>query len=241
MDKPSILFEDNHVIVAVKPPNLLTQADETGDPDLLSQIKEYVKETYNKPGEAYIGLVHRMDRPVGGLLVFARTSKAASRLSEQVRVHELNRQYVCIVEGSAPDHFTYVDYLIKDTENNKVTVLPEYLKLQGKEAILHGCTVARRDGLSLVAIQLETGRAHQIRVQMQHAGFPLWGDNRYGNGKRGQQIALWGFRLSFQHPVSKEQMLFIAPTPEAKPWLYFERELRGLESIWPQIRPAIQE
>ena len=243
MDKPTILFEDNHVVVAVKPPNLLTQGDDTGDANLLDQIKEYVKEKYNKPGEAYIGLVHRMDRPVGGLLCFARTSKAAARLSEQVRVHELNRQYVCVVEGEAPDQFTYVDYLAKDVEKNMVTVVPAYRKLEtgAKEAILHGRTIARRDGLSLVAIQLETGRAHQIRVQMQHAGFPLWGDNRYGNGKRGQQIALWGFRLSFPHPVTKEQMLFIAPTPEEKPWLYFERELKGLESIWPQIKPAVAQ
>ena len=243
MDQPTILYEDNHVVVAVKPPNLLTQGDDTGDANLLDQIKEYVKEKYNKPGEAYIGLVHRMDRPVGGLLCFARTSKAAARLSDQVRVHELNRQYVCIVEGEAPDQFTYVDYLAKDVEKNMVTVVPAYRKLEtgAKEAILHGRTIARRDGRSLVAIQLETGRAHQIRVQMQNAGFPLWGDNRYGNGKRGQQIALWGFRLSFAHPVSKEQMLFIAPTPEEKPWLYFERELRGLESIWPQIKPAVAQ
>lgn len=241
MEKPMILFEDNHVIVAVKKPNQLTQSDATGDESLLNQIKAYVKETYNKPGEAYIGLVHRMDRPVGGLLVFARTSKAASRLSEQVRVHELNRQYVCIVEGEAPDQFTYVDYLVKDEENNRVSVVPSYRKAEGKEAILHGRTIARRDGLSLVAIQLETGRAHQIRVQMQHHGFPLWGDNRYGNGKRGQQIALWGFRLSFAHPISKENMLFMAPTPDAKPWIFFERELRGLESVWPQIKPVVSQ
>ena len=229
------------MIVTVKKPNQLTQSDATGDESLLDQIKSYVKETYNKPGEAYIGLVHRMDRPVGGLLVFARTSKAASRLSEQVRVHELNRQYVCVVEGDAPDQFTYVDYLMKDEENNRVSVIPSYRKAEGKEAILNGRTIARRNGLSLVAIQLETGRAHQIRVQMQHHGYPLWGDNRYGNGKRGQQIALWGFRLSFAHPISKEQMLFMAPTPEAKPWLFFERELRGLESVWPQIKPAVSQ
>ena len=241
MEKPTILYEDNHVLVAIKEPNMLTQADNTGDPDLLSRVKEYVKETYNKPGEAYVGLVHRMDRPVGGLLCFAKTSKAAARLSDQVRTHELNRQYVCIVEGSAPDQFTYTDYLVKDMENNRVTVLPPYLKAQGKEAILHGRTVARRDGLSLVTIQLETGRAHQIRVQMQHAGFPLWGDHRYGNGKRGQQIALWGFRLSFEHPTTHEHMLFIAPTPEEKPWLFFERELRGLENVWPQIKPVVAQ
>ena len=153
--------------------------------------------------------------------------------------------YICRVidarvEGEAPDQFTYVDYLAKDMENNRVTVLPSYLKLQGKEAILHGRTIARRDGLSLVAIQLETGRAHQIRVQMQHAGYPLWGDHRYGNGKGKEQIALWGMRLSFAHPITKDQMLFIAPTPEEKPWLFFERELKGLETIWPQIKPAMQ-
>ena len=239
MSSPTILYEDNHLIVAVKPQNLLTQGDDTGDDNLLDQVKAYVKEKYEKPGEAYIGLVHRMDRPVGGLLVFARTSKAASRLSEQVRTHELSRQYVCIVEGDAPDQFTYVDYLAKDLEKNMVTVLPSYLKLQGKEAILHGRTIARRDGLSLVTIQLETGRAHQIRVQMQHAGHPLWGDHRYGNGKGKEQIALWGMRLSFSHPVTKEQMLFIAPAPEEKPWLWFEKELRGLEITWPQIKPTI--
>lgn len=239
--KPTILFEDNHVIVAVKPPNLLTQGDETGDENLLDQLKAYVKETYNKPGEAFIGLVHRMDRPVGGLLVFARTSKAAARLSDQVRERELDRQYVAVVEGETPEKFTYVDYLAKDPEQNKVTVLPAYLKLQGKEAILHGRTIAHRDGLSLIAIQLETGRAHQIRVQMQHAGFPLWGDHRYGNGKGREQIALWGMRLKFSHPISKEQMLFIAPAPEDKPWLLFERELRGLETIWPQIKPVIEK
>lgn len=239
MDKPVVLYEDNHVIVAVKPCNMLTQSDNTGDTDMLSELKQYVKEKYEKPGEVYLGLVHRMDRPVGGLLVFARTSKAASRLSEQVRVHELNRQYVCVVEGSTPDTFTYTDYLVKDEDSNMVKVIPDYLKAQGKEAVLHGRTIARRDGLSLVAIQLETGRAHQIRVQMQHAGYPLWGDNRYGHGKRGQQIALWGMRLAFTHPTNKEQMLFISPVPEEKPWLLFEKELKGLENVWPQIKPVL--
>ena len=238
MEQPVILYEDNHVIVVQKPCNMLTQSDSTGDPDLLSYVKQYIKEKYAKPGEAYIGLVHRMDRPVGGLLVFARTGKAAARLSDQVRVHELNRQYVCICEGQAPDAFTLTDWLVKDEETNTVKVLPEYLKAQGKEAVLHGRCIASRDGMSLVAIQLETGRAHQIRVQMQHAGLPLWGDSRYGSGKRGQQIALWGMRLAFTHPTTKEQMLFIAPVPEEKPWLIFEKELRGLETIWPQIRPA---
>ena len=233
--EPVVLFEDNHIIVVVKPVNMLIQSDQTGDADLLSWVKTYIKTKYNKPGDAFIGLVHRMDRPVGGLLVFARTSKAASRLSEQVRSHELCREYVCICQGKTDDRFTLHDWLQKDEENNMVKVIPPYLKLQGKEAVLHGRTVAHIGGHSLVCIRLETGRAHQIRVQMQHAGHPLWGDNRYGNGKRGQQIALWGMRLSLKHPISGENLLFIAPPPETAPWVSFARELSGLESTWPQI------
>ena len=132
--EPVILYEDNHIVVLVKPANMLVQGDSTGDPDVLSWLKQYIKEKYNKPGEAFIGLVHRMDRPVGGLLVFARTSKAASRLSEQVRTHELCREYVCVCQGDAPDRFTLHDWLQKDEAANKVKVIPSYLKLQGKEA-----------------------------------------------------------------------------------------------------------
>ena len=152
-----------------------------------------------------------------------------------MRTHELCREYVCVCQGDAPDRFTLHDWLQKDEAANKVKVIPSYLKLQGKEAILHGRGVARRSGHSLVCIRLETGRAHQIRVQMQHAGHPLWGDNRYGNGKRGQQIALWGMRLTLNHPITGESMLFIAPPPEAAPWTAFTRELDGLEKAWPQI------
>ena len=235
-----ILYEDNHIIVVSKPQGVASQPDETGDKDILTQVKEYIKEKYNKPGDAFVGLVHRMDRPVGGLLVFARTSKAASRLSEQVRTHELCREYVCVSEGSAPDRFTLRDWLQKDESTNMVKVLPPYLKLQGKEAILHGRNVANRSNHCLCCIRLETGRAHQIRVQMQNAGHALWGDNRYGHGKRGQQIALWGMRLSLKHPITGENMVFISPVPDDKPWLWFERELRGLETIWPQIKPAAQ-
>lgn len=233
--EPVVLYEDNHIVVAVKPANMLVQGDNTGDADMLSWLKAYIKEKYNKPGDAFVGLVHRMDRPVGGLLVFARTSKAASRLSEQVRTHELCREYVCVAQNEAPDRFTLHDWLQKDEATNMVRVLPSYLKLQGKEAILHGRCVSHRSNHSLVCIRLETGRAHQIRVQMQHAGYPLWGDNRYGNGKRGQQIALWGMRLTLKHPITGENMLFIAPPPVAAPWNAFTRELDGLESIWPQI------
>ncbi len=238
MEEPTVLYEDNHLIVVVKRPNQLVQGDATGDSDLLSEVKEYIRVKYNKPGEAFVGLVHRMDRPVGGLLCFARTSKAASRLSEQVRTHTMRREYVCAVRGETPDDFTLRDWLKKDEKNNMVTVLPEYLKAQGKEAVLHGHTVESRGGLSLCAIRLETGRAHQIRTQMAHFGHPLWGDARYGDGKSGQQIALWGMRLSFDHPISGDRMVFIAPAPRTGGFASFTTQLDTLENLWPTIREA---
>ena len=234
---PTILYEDNQIIVALKAPNQLTQGDQTGDRSLLDDVKEYVKETYNKPGDAYIGLVHRMDRPVGGLLVFARTSKAAERLSEQVRTHALRREYVLVCEGETPERFMLSDYLQKDEENNMVRVLPDYLKAQGKLAVLHGLTIKTLDGRSLVVVRLMTGRAHQIRVQMQNFGHPLCGDNRYGNGKPGQPIALYGMRLTLTHPTQHDKRVYMAPVPETTFFKPFARELAGLESVFPDIRP----
>lgn len=228
-----VLYEDNHVLVAVKQPNQLTQSDQTGDDDLLSQVRRYVEEKYNKPGKAYIGLVHRMDRPVGGLLVFARTSKAAARLSDQVRTHRLNREYVCVCEGQADARFRLVNYLKKDEEKNLVTVLPDYLKAEGKLAVLNGMAVAVRQERTLCAIRLETGRAHQIRVQMAHSGHPLVGDHRYGSGEGRQQIALYGMRLSFEHPTTKQSMTFVAPVPSGDQWAGFEKDLAGLLNTWP--------
>ncbi|MGI6688066.1 MAG: RluA family pseudouridine synthase [Christensenellales bacterium] len=241
---PPILFEDNHLLVALKRPMLLTQGDRTGDEDLLSLLKAYVKEKYEKPGDVYLGLVHRMDRPVGGLLVFARTSKAASRLSQQLRQGLIHREYVLVCEGQTPDRFTLKDYLKKDPDTNTVTVLPQYLKLQGKEAILHGQTISHTVEKSLVAVKLETGRAHQIRAQMAAFGHPLLGDARYGSGGRGELIALWGMRLSFNHPITGKAMVFIC-APDAAPGDFpvsgffddYRRELDGLTRIWPDISP----
>lgn len=235
---PQILFEDNHVIVALKEPNLLTQGDATGDQDMLSLLKAYIKEKYEKPGEAYLGLVHRMDRPVGGLLVFARTSKAAERLSRQLREKELNREYVCLVNGAPPPQFTLKDMLVKDEKTNMVKIVPSYLR-QGKEAVLHARTIVRRDEGALVAVRLETGRAHQIRVQMAHAGFALKGDQRYGDNEPRAQIALWGMRLAFRHPITGKQMVFIAPPPDTGLWTAFRREVEGLCALWPSIPEQI--
>ena len=213
---PDVLYEDNHVLVAVKPPNMLSQADSTGDTDILTVLKEYIREEYNKPGNVYLGLVHRLDRPVGGLMVFARTSKAASRLSEQMRRHEMGREYLCVAEGDVQDEFTLTDYIWMDPIRNKMAVCEADQK-GAQEAILHGRRIAARDGTSLCAIRLETGRKHQIRVQMSHAGNPLWGDNRYGNGIPGQQIALWGYKLTFVHPTTRKIMKFYS-MPDGNAW-----------------------
>lgn len=202
-----ILYEDNHVIVACKPPNMLSQADRSGDGDILSALKEYIRETKKKPGEAYLGLVHRLDRPVGGLMVFARTSKAAARLSAQLQKHDIGREYLCVCEGEVPAQMDLTDWLLKDKQKNHVSAVPEGTP-GAQKAILHATPLHSADGLTLCAVRLQTGRNHQIRVQMAHAGHPLWGDNRYGRGKPGQQIALWGYRLTFEHPVTHEIMQF---------------------------------
>ena len=228
---PEILFEDNHVLVAVKPPNMLSQADSTGDTDILSLLREDIRVRYRKPGAAYLGLVHRLDRPVGGLMVFARTSKAAARLSAQLQGHRLGREYLCVVTGDVPDSFTLVDYLVKDERLNRVTIATADDRA-ARQAILHGKCLERREGLSLCAIRLETGRSHQIRVQMAHAKAPLWGDNRYGKGIPGQQIALWGYRLRFEHPVSRLPMAFMS-LPRGGIWLMWQD---CLEELWHTFR-----
>ena len=223
---PNIVYEDNQVIVAVKPPNMLSQADKTGDTDILTVLKEYVKEKYNKPGRVYLGLVHRLDRPVGGLMVFARTSKAAARLSQQMQQHLMGREYLCVVTGEVKDSFTLIDYLIKDERLNKVTVCEADVK-GAQQAVLKGECIARRQGTALCAIRLETGRNHQIRVQMAHIGCPLWGDQRYGFGvnKKGQQLALWAVGLTLTHPISKDKRVFLCYPQTDTPWSLFKLEL----------------
>lgn len=206
---PEIVFEDNHVIVAVKPPNQLTQGDETGDLSLLDELKGYIKVKYNKPGEVYLGLVHRLDRPVGGLVAFARTSKAAARLSDQVRTHAMHRDYLAIVEAgdSLPDSGVLHHWLQKNEATGNVQAVPKGTP-SSQEARLQYKVIARKNGTALVHVVLETGRKHQIRVQFMNSGHPLVYDMRYGHGERGQNIALWGAMLTLSHPTLKECMTF---------------------------------
>lgn len=212
-----ILFEDNHLLVVEKPVNIPVQADDSKDPNLLDILKNDLKERYSKPGNVYLGLVHRLDRPVGGVMVFAKTSKAASRLSKQVRDHIFKKEYHAVVIGNIDSKGNFIDKLIKSEKNNKVSV-----NESGKEAELSYEKVEFKNNLSLVKIKLKTGRSHQIRVQFSYHGFPLYGDQKYNiNSKNGEQIALWATSLTFEHPITKEEITFFSKFPSVYPWNLF--------------------
>lgn len=216
-----VLYEDNHILVVVKPVNIPVQEDESKDLDLLSMIKGYLKEKYQKPGNVFVGLVHRLDRPVGGVMVFAKTSKAASRLSDQIRTNQISKHYQAVLCGQVPkQQDELIDYLVKNTKTNTVTTTKD-TKL-GKRSRLTYTLRKKTTDFSLVDIALDTGRSHQIRVQFSSRNLPLWGDQRYHKqAKPGQQIALWATQLSFQHPVSKETLTFSSNPPVSFPWNVF--------------------
>ncbi|MDE6058550.1 MAG: RluA family pseudouridine synthase [Clostridia bacterium] len=219
----TILYEDNHVIVVMKPQNIASCPDDSGDANLLDMIKEYVRTKYDKKGNVYIGLVHRLDRPTGGVMVFAKTSKAAGRLSEQMRTGDFEKKYLTVLCGTLTEKSgRLVNYLKKNTVNNMV-----YLCTQGtdgaKEAILDYRVLEERSGLSLTEIKLHTGRSHQIRVQTAGISHPVFGDMRYG-GERAVKgnLALWAYSLAFTHPVTKERLRFlILPPADETPWKHF--------------------
>lgn len=221
MNNLDILYEDNHIIVVVKPNNVLSQGDNTNDLDMLTIIKQYVKEKYNKPGNVYLGLVHRLDRPVSGVMVFAKTSKAASRLSKQVQDRVMKKTYLAIVNGSnIEDSGEYIDYIVKCSDNSSKVVD----KNNGKCCKLLYSTLERNKelDLALVSIELETGRHHQIRVQFAHHGHVLYGDQRYGKQDK-KQICLHAYRLEFVHPVTKEKMVFEKNPPCEGMWTKFKK------------------
>ena len=207
-----VLYEDNHLLIVEKPPNLLTQGDATGDECLLDHMKRYVKQKYAKPGEVYLGCVHRLDRPVGGLVAIARTSKAAARLSEQLRAHDMHRDYLAVVHGAnLAESGTLTDWLQKDEATGSVRCVPQ--GTQGAQpATLHWRRLAGdpAENTALALVTLETGRKHQIRVQMAHSGHAIVQDMRYGGGTAGEPIALWGAVLTLTHPTKKERMTFVS-------------------------------
>ena len=215
---------DNHIIVVEKPVNIPSQGDKTGDVDMLTIIKEYLKEKYNKPGNVYLGLIHRLDRPVGGVMVFAKTSKAAARLSEQVRDKVFKKQYLVIANGKF-DKETGVlsDYLLKNERKNMSRVVPEGTK-NSKYAELD-YEILKYDAelnLSVLKINLHTGRHHQIRVQLSSRNHSIYGDQKYGGRGHGKQICLWAYELTINHPITKEEMTFKSIPKMEKSWKILE-------------------
>jgi|LGOV01.1.fsa_nt_gb isoleucyl-tRNA synthetase len=222
-DNVNIVYEDNHILVVIKPQNVPVQEDSSKDKDLTTMLKEYIKVKYNKPGNVYLGLLHRLDRPTGGLMIFAKTSKAGSRISEDFRERRIEKHYLAVLLGTPRENrVKLVHYLKKDSKNNIVSVVPE-LETGGKRAELNYSILERNNKFSLVEVALKTGRSHQIRVQMAHIKHPVFGDVKYkGNIVRGQNMALWAYKLKFTHPTTRKIMSFISfPDEELMPWKYF--------------------
>lgn len=218
-----VVYEDNHIIVINKPCNILSQADNTKDVDLLTIIKEYLKVKYQKPGNVYLGLVHRLDRVVGGLMVFAKTSKAAARLSESIKNHSFKKEYLAVVHGQTKQSEELTDYLEKQSDYCSIVTDSKHgslAKLSYQLLEYHKDT-----DLSLLNISLETGRHHQIRVQLSSRGYPIYGDNRYGKGEK-EPIALFAYKLSFKHPVKDEIMNFEL-IPQNTAFKFFKIKKKG--------------
>jgi len=197
-----VLYEDNHLLVVNKPAGLLVQADRTGNEDLLSLAKQYVKDHYQKPGNVFLGLIHRLDRPVSGVVVFARTSKAAGRLSGQIKEREVSKRYLALVQGRVPEEGTWQDTLERKGVNS-------FISSKGKKAVLSFRRLGIGGDISLVAIKLITGRHHQIRVQFASRGYPLLGDFRYAQNPRpfgNRQLSLHALSFTFSHPTKKQQL-----------------------------------
>jgi 23S rRNA pseudouridine1911/1915/1917 synthase len=219
---PRILLLDNQILVVLKPPGVLSQADGQDMPDMLTILKDELKVRFNKPGRVFLGLVHRLDQPVGGVMIFARTSKSASRLSDQIRRHQMAKYYLTVVHGRpTPLAGRLVDQLIKDETANRVRIAGEG---EGRAAWLDYQVLETRGepDSSLIAIRLGTGRAHQIRVQLAARGWPIFGDRKYNPGGREADLALFACCLGFFHPVSREWLTVAALPPAAHPWTLFQ-------------------
>ena len=220
-----ILYEDNHIVVVSKPQGVPSQADESGDKDMLTMVKEYVKEKYNKPGEAFIGLVHRLDRPTGGVMVFARTSKAASRLTEQMKEGDFDKSYLAVVCGHPREtKGKLVNYLKKDPKTNMAKIVPQTEEGAKRaeldyEVLEHNTETNR----TLVKVKLYSGRGHQIRVQMKSIKCPIFGDQKYGGeGMPKVMLNLFATELAFLHPVTKQKLIFrVYPPENASAWNEF--------------------
>jgi len=219
-----VIYEDNHIIIVNKPQNIPTQQDISGDTCMVELVAKYLKEKYNKPGNVYVGLVHRLDRPTGGLMIFAKTSKAASRLSESIKTRDFEKKYLAVCNGKLKEKSaTLRNYLKQTSRDNMVKVVPQ-LTNGAKEAELNYRVLEEKEKVSLVEVALHTGRKHQIRVQLKHIGNPIYGDVRYGGDilAKGHNLALWAYKLRFEHPVTKKIMTFVSyPPQDLIPWKVF--------------------
>lgn len=224
MEKLNVIYEDNHIIVVEKLVNVPSQGDKTGDRDMLTIIKEYLKVKYNKPGDVYLGLIHRLDRPVGGVMVFAKTSKAASRLSNQVREKQFSKKYLVIADGKfEQNEGVFEDYLLKNERTNTSKVVPENTK-NAKFAALDYKVIKYNEeiDLSVVEVNLHTGRHHQIRLQFASRNHSIYGDQKYGTRGRGKQICLWAYELEFNHPTTNERLKFNCYPEKTGSWKILE-------------------
>jgi 23S rRNA pseudouridine1911/1915/1917 synthase len=220
-----ILYEDNHVIVVNKKASDIVQGDKTGDITLPDKIKEYLKEKYNKPGNVFCGVVHRLDRPTSGAVIFARTSKALERLNKQFRDKETNKVYWAIVEQKPENQSERLVHFLRKNENQNKSYVCDKTKPGAKEAILTYNFIKSSDNYHLLEIELETGRHHQIRVQLASMGCTIKGDLKYGSKRSNQDgsICLHARRISFIHPTSKEKIEITAPVPENPLWSFFQK------------------
>ncbi|KGL61522.1 MULTISPECIES: RluA family pseudouridine synthase [unclassified Polaribacter] len=215
-----VLFEDNHIIIVNKRSGDITQGDKTGDKPLSDVVKEYVKVKYNKAGNVFLGVVHRLDRPTSGVIIFARTSKALERLNKMLRDKTIRKTYWAIVKGTPKkEKDTLINFLKKNPKNNKSSVYSKEIT-DSKKAILHYNVIKKLDNYSLIEIDLETGRHHQIRAQLSFIGFPIKGDLKYGFNRSNKDgsIHLHARKIVFTHPVSKEEISVIAPSPNEVIW-----------------------
>lgn len=215
-----VLFEDNHLIIVNKRSGDITQGDKTNDKPLSDVVKEYVKEKYNKAGNVFLGVVHRLDRPTSGVIIFARTSKALERLNKMLRDKTICKTYWAVVkEYPKKEKGTLINFLKKNPKNNKSSVYSKEIP-DSKKAILHYNVLKKLDNYSLVEIDLETGRHHQIRAQLSFIGFPIKGDLKYGFNRSNKDgsIHLHARKIVFIHPVTKEELSVTAPVPKEVIW-----------------------
>ncbi|MCL2587553.1 MAG: RluA family pseudouridine synthase [Firmicutes bacterium] len=221
---PSIIFEDNHLLVVIKPQGIPTQPDASGDADMLSILKSHRQASEEKPGEAFVGMIHRLDRVTGGVMVFAKTSKAASRLSAQLKDNQFTKRYLAIVTSTPKKNSeTLIHYLLKNEKDNKVDIVG--MAVAGaKRAELTYTINETRNNQALLEVDLLTGRSHQIRVQLNAIGCPIVGDRKYGRPQTAPTVplALWAHQLSFIHPTTGDNMKFIVNPPEDGAWINFD-------------------